>query len=85
MEAKMRVEHFRRKLTVENLNSARELLALQEQEKPHKKGSLQIISKSCLIREMEKGKNFEEVMEKIAFEDTESKPKKIKKSKKVKK
>ena len=86
MEAKIRVEHFLRKLTVENLNSARELLALKEQEKPQKKGTLQIISKKCLMREMEKGNNFEQVMENIACEDMKSKKvKKIKKSKKVKK
>ena len=86
MEAKVRVEHFLRKLTVENLNSAREVLALKEQEKPQRTGSVQIISKSCLMREIEKGHTFDEVIDKIASEGMKSlKTKKIKKSKKVKK
>ena len=73
-------------MTVENLNSARELLALKEQEKPAKKGSLSIISEKCLLREFENGNNLDQVIEKIAAEAASAKKaKKIKKSKKVKK
>jgi hypothetical protein len=80
------VEHFLRKVTVENLNSARELLALKEQEKPSKKGSISIISEKCLMREFENGNNLDQVIEKIAIEAASAKKgKKIKKSKKVKK
>lgn len=80
------MEHFLRKVTVENLNSARELLALKEQEKPPKKGSISIISEKCLMREFENGNNLDQVIEKIAIEAASAKKgKKIKKSKKVKK
>lgn len=80
------MEHFLRKVTVVNLNSARELLASKEQEKPAKKGSISIISKKCLMREFENGNNLDQVMEKIAIEAASAKKaKKLKKSKKVKK